>query len=198
MIIHRIAKKISMELKTVQQIAAIAQAKKPAFSVPWRPALMKYAELYKLASAGCEMADPCMLAAIVARESGGQNILQHGVSPGPRCGVGLCQITYGVSWANISQPSYPGYGDLFDPLVNLKVAAHCFLEPALERFPGNHRAAFDAYNLGLSSVAQEIADAISPDAWTTDNDYGISVLTDWINFSAASMGLAVEWSSYTG
>ena len=56
-----------------------------------------------------------MLAAIVCRETGGQNILQIGMAPGPGCGVGLTQITSGVDWSVASAPTYPGYGPLLDP-----------------------------------------------------------------------------------
>lgn len=186
-------------LLTVQEIAALALARKPAFRVPWHPALMKYALLYTEAVVGCKLADPCMLAAIVARESGGQNILQHGVPPGDGCGVGICQITYGVQWIDVLNPVYPGVpGSLLDPRTNLYVAAHFFLEPTLERFPDNHVAAFAAYNLGSNAVDKELAQGISPDAWTTGNNYGASVFTDWINFVAASLGHNVDWAHWKG
>jgi hypothetical protein len=185
-----------LNLLTVQQIAALAQAKKPVFRVPWHPALMQYTSLYTEAVKGCTLADPCMLAAIVARESGGRNVLQDGMAPGPGCGVGICQVTAGVSWS-LTDPSWPGIpGSLLDPKTNLHVATHFFLEPALERFPNNHVAAFAAYNLGSSGVSTELAEGLSPDAWTTGDNYGASVFTDWINFSAVSLGHDVEWTSY--
>jgi len=160
---------------------------------------MQYASFYSDAVVGCTLADPCMLAAIVNRESGGQNILQEGMAPGLNCGVGVCQITAGVSWTEIASPSYPGIpGSLLDPKTNLYVAAHYFLEPALERFPDNHVAAFAAYNLGSSGVSTELAEGLSPDSWTTGNNYGASVFQDWINFVAASIGENVDWASYKG
>src|ERR1700743_3302095 len=116
------------KILSVQSIATLALERKPSFHVPWRPALMQYALMYSQAVRDCRLADPCMLAAIVARESSGQNILQRGVAPGPGCGVGLCQITSDVDWTNISAPYYPGYGNLLDALTNLEVGAHVFLE----------------------------------------------------------------------
>src|SRR5580692_9393946 len=108
------------KILTVQAIAVIALSKKPAFRVPWRPALQQYSALYTEAVEGCKLADPCMLAAIVAQESGGANILQRGMAPGPGCGVGLGQITSGVDWSDPIHPKFQGY-DLFDPLQNLHV-----------------------------------------------------------------------------
>jgi hypothetical protein len=135
-----------------------------------------------------------MPAAVVQRESGGQNILQEGMPPGAGCGVGLCQITYGVNWASPSSPCFPGFGDLFNPLINLRVAATQFLQPALEQFPYNHIAAFAAYNLGISAVQQEIAEGLDPDARTAGSNYGYDVFTNWINFTAASCGYTADWS----
>lgn len=187
------------DILAVQEIAALALAKKPAFAVPWRPALMQYASFYTAAVAGCTLADPCMLAAIVARESGGQNIFQHGMPLGAGCGVGICQITYAVDWTNLTNPGYPGVpGFLLDPKTNLYVAAHYFLEPTLEKFPNNHIAAFAAYNLGKDAVQRELIEGLSPDAWTSGNDYGHDVFTNWINFVAASLGHNVDWASWKG
>jgi hypothetical protein len=184
-----------MGLLTVQQVAALAAQKKPAFAVPWRKALMAYAPLYTEAVAGCALTEPCMLAAIVDRESGGENILQRGMIPGPGVGAGICQITFGVQWRGVF-PSYPGYGNLMDPLTNLRVAAHEFLEPALHKYPNDHIAAFAAYNLGIQGVGLELAEHVSPDAWTTGQNYGASVFQDWINFSAVSLNVDVAWSQY--
>jgi hypothetical protein len=184
-------------IQTVEQIAALAAKKKPKFNVPWRPVLQSFSALYDKAVVGCKLAEPCMLAALVLRESGGQNIFQKGVLPGPGCGVGLCQITYGVDWSDIINPTYPGVpGLLLDPATNLKVAAHYFLEPALEKFPNDHVAAFASFNLGSNAVQNELIEGLSPDAWTTGHDYGIDVFTSWINFSAASMGIDVAWTQY--
>lgn len=72
----------------------------------------------------------CLLAAVVMRESGGRNILQVGMPAGPGCGVGLCQITYGVDWSDIKNPQLNGYALLL-PRNNLLVAATFFLAPAI-------------------------------------------------------------------
>ena len=77
---------------------------------------------------------PCALAAIVMRESGGKNIMQVGVPPGPGCGVGLTQITYGVDWSSPANPTYALNGvtySLMDPSSNLYVAAKGFLVSAI-------------------------------------------------------------------
>ena len=184
-----------MAILTVQEVAAMSATKKPDFAVPWRKAIMQYAPLYTQAAQGCSLTEPCMLAAIVDRESGGANVLQRGMIPGPGTGAGIAQITFGVQWSG-PFPSYPGYGNLMDPLTNLRVAAHEFLEPALKKFPNDHVAAFAAYNLGIQGVGAELLRGLSPDAWTTAQDYGSSVFHDWINFSAASMGVDVAWSQY--
>jgi soluble lytic murein transglycosylase-like protein len=181
---------------SVTEIAARATSQRPAFNVPWRPALQQYAAAYQNAAAGTRGVDPCMLAAIVARESGGQNILQIGLAPGPGCGVGLCQITSGVDWSVSSAPTYPNYGPLLDPNINLQVAAHEFLDPLLQMFPNNHIAVFAAYNVGGGAVKKEVAAGLSPDAWTTGHDYGTAVFSDWINFVAASLGVNVDWANH--
>jgi hypothetical protein len=181
---------------SVEQIAARGVAEKPRFSVPWRPALMQYSNSFSRAAAATKLVQPCMLAAIVARETGGQNIFQIGVPPGAGCGVGLCQVTSGVDWGVLAAPTYPGYGPLLDPNVNLLVAAKEFLEPLLEQFPDSHLAAFAAYNAGPGSVDKALAEGLSPDAWTTNHDYGAAVFDSWINFTAASIGVGVDWSAY--
>lgn len=187
-----------MATLTVAQVAAQGMATRPAFSVPWRTALMQYADLYTSAANETEYVQPCMLAAIVDRESNGVNEFQIGVPPGnPNCGVGLCQITYNVNWANIAAPTFPGFdGSLMDPAVNLTVSAKAFLEPAIEAFPGNHLAAFAAYNAGIGAVQKALHRGANPDTVTTNNDYGHDVFMNWINFTAASLGCDVLWSVY--
>jgi len=184
------------ETLSVLEVAQRAQRVRPAFRVTWRPALMQYAELFSAAAATTESVDACMLAAIVARETGGQNILQIGVSPGPGCGVGLCQITSGVDWSVISAPAFPGYGPLLDPHTNLLVASCEFLVPLFRQFPNNHLAVFAAYNVGPSAVSNELQHGLSPDAWTTNHDYGTDVFTSWINFSAVALGVNVDWANH--
>ena len=181
---------------TVQQVAAIGHDRRPRFNVPWRTALMQWAGMYTAAAVGESLVEPCMLAAIVSRESGGRNIFQVGIPAGEGCGVGLCQITANVSWSNLAQPTYHGF-QLLDPLSNLTVAARYFLEPCLEQFPDSHVAAFAAYNLGGGGVQRELDEHMDPDTYTTGHDYGHAVFTDWINFTAASIGENVDWASYT-
>lgn len=179
----------------VHSIAARDCAEKPDFAVTWRPALYALRGALAIARVTVKVT-PNMLAAIAARETGGLNVLQYGVPPGPGCGVGPWQITSGVDWSDPANPRYPGFGELLDPGVSARVAAACFLEPMLERFPGSHQAAFAGFNLGGGAVAQEIADGLPVDAWTTDHDYGADVFTHWINFAAVSFGANVDWASY--
>lgn len=180
----------------VQAIAARGAQLKPALSVPWRPALMQYAAAYSDAAQKASLVQPCMLAAIVARETGGQNILQIGMPPGPGCGVGLTQITSNVDWTSPASPAYPGYGPLLDVATNLRVCAIEFLDPLLRMFPDNHVAAFAAYNAGPGAIAAALARGQSPDALTTGHDYGVAVFESWINFTAASIGAGVDWTTY--
>ncbi len=186
-----------MSLLSVHDIVALDARTKPAFHVPWRGALQQYAPLYTMASRPTRLVTPCMIASIVERETGGQNIFQIGMPHGPDCGVGLTQITYGVDWTHPDAPTYPGYhGSLMDPLTNLTVAAVSFLEPLARRFPGNHVAMFDAYNDSPDDVARLVAAGRDPDADTTGGDYGSSVFTSYVNFVAASTGNNVDWSSW--
>ena len=181
---------------SVSKIAEMAFRERPNFNVPWRPALMRYAEGYREAASDTAFVDPCMLAAIVARETGGQNVYQFGVPAGPGCGVGICQITSGVDWSVLSSPSFPGYGPLMNPDVNLQVSAKEFLDPLLRSFPGSHLSAFAAYNLGAKAVKQELRLGLSPDSWTTHHDYGTDVFTSWITFAAVSLGYNVDWANH--
>ena len=128
----------------------------------------------------------CALAAIVKRESNGQNIFQVGVPhSSPDCGYGYCQITFG---ANRADPEHPSYGidgktyDLFDPSSNLFVAARGFLAPAITDMLRLRDAigvekmsneilyyAFAAYNAGSFRVSQTIRGGGNVDNITTDN-----------------------------
>jgi hypothetical protein len=182
---------------SVAEVSAKGSSAKPSFNVPWRPALMRYSDSFSKAARATDLVQPCMLAAVVARETGGQNVLQIGVPPGNGCGVGLCQITSGVNWSVLAAPSFPGYGPLLDPEINLLVTAKEFLEPLLKQFPDNHLAAFAAYNAGPGSIEKALAEGVGPDAWTTNHDYGSDVFASWINFTAASIGVAVDWTHYT-
>ncbi len=181
-------------LLTPAQVVAMAARLHPAFNVPQKPLLQRYRLQMAAAAKATKLVDACMLGAIVDRESGGRNVFQEGVAPGPGAGVGLCQITYGVDWSSVSTPVYPGFGRLLDPLVNLRVAAIAFLEPALATFPGNIIAAFAAYNLGIGGVQNEIAEGLHPDARTTGGNYGSDCLHRYVNFAAASMLVDVRWN----
>jgi hypothetical protein len=187
---------------TVGEIAAQGAAKRPAFDVSWHPSLMQYASLYTKAANLCKNVEPCMLAAITNRESGGRNVIQAGTNlttmllgDGTRPGVGVCQITAGVDWTDLKSPKFETF-ELWDPLSNITVAARFFLQPGLDQFPNDHRAAFDSFNLGGGGVQQEIAHGVDPNALTTGGNYGITVFTDWINFTAVSIGAVVDWTSF--
>ena len=163
-----------------------------SFNAPQHPALMAYqhdingeSEISKI--------PPCLLAAIVWRESGGQNILQEGMPPGPGCGVGLTQITAGVDWSNPAQPRFQGYR-LLDPADNLYVAAAFFLAPLISqatRAQRDYAASFAlscknqiiyavaaGYNAGWGKVAQAMAQGVDCDTLTT-NRYATDVLAKY-------------------
>jgi hypothetical protein len=141
----------------------------------------------------------------VQRESVGQNVLQTGVPPGPGCGVGLTQITYGVDWSNPKLPTFSMAGasyDLLDPGSNLLVAAGGFLAPAIaamfnlridnaetmNRFSTEIAYfAFAAYNAGAGAVAQAIANGQDPNGVTTDN-YASDTLSIYHTLCAQSHG----------
>jgi hypothetical protein len=133
---------------------------------------------------------PCALAAIVEQESGGQNILQQGISPGPGCGVGLCQITFGVDWSDPLDPRF-GRHALLTPVDNLTVGASEFLKPAIDAmitlraFHGDYMESvneallfwvFCCYNAGIDFVEGCVKDHRDPDEETTAF-YGTRALT---------------------
>lgn len=151
----------------------------------------------------------CALAALVARESGGRNVLQDGADPktgllpdGTTAGVGLCQITSGVDWSNPLDPTRDGY-HLFKPDENLYVAAAYFLGPAIKHatylkaeyptafglFGGGQLLyyAFCAYNAGDGSVEKALRAGHDPDDFTT-NHYGAGTMAFYLAFVAASHG----------
>jgi hypothetical protein len=188
---------------TVQEIAAQGAAKRPPFNVTWHPSLMQYASLYTKAANLSKNVEPCMLAAITNRESGGRNVIQAGTNlttmllgDGTRPGVGVCQITAGVDWTDLQSPKFQTF-ELWDPLSNITVAALFFLQPGLDQFPDNHRAAFDSFNLGGGGVQQELDHGMDKDTLSTGGNYGITVFTDWINFTAVSIGASVDWTSFS-
>lgn len=152
---------------------------------------------------------PCALAAIVARETGGQNILQYGADPatgllpdGSTAGVGLCQITAGVDWSDPAHPKYKGY-DLWNPADNLYVAAAWFLAPAIAtatRLQRDYPAtfarfgdgqilfwAFAAYNAGDGWIEEAASQGRNPDNGTTDG-YAADAYSKYLAFVQASEG----------
>jgi hypothetical protein len=122
--------------------------------------------------------------------------------PGDGCGVGLCQITASVDWADLSKPTFQGY-DLMNESDNLYVAAAYFLAPLLAdaaRLQANNPAAFAkscrgqevfavavGYNGGWGMVQQAVANGVDADGDTTDG-YGAAVLAYYEAFVAESGG----------
>lgn len=153
------------------------------FNAPEHPALMAYQNAIN-GEAEIAKIPPCLLAAIVWRESGGQNILQLGVPPGPGCGVGLTQITSGVDWTDIAHPRYQGY-DLLDPADNLYVAAAFFLAPLVSQAARAQRdtpapfalsckgqivyAVAAGYNAGWGAVQKAMFRGVDADEYTSNN-----------------------------
>jgi hypothetical protein len=146
----------------------------------------------------------CLLAAIVMRESGGQNILQVGMPAGPGCGVGLCQITYGVDWSDIKNPTLNGYALLL-PRNNLLVAATYFLAPAIsecQQYQQNNPQTFNLvargqlaygaaaiYNGGWGAMQSAIDNGCDVSNYTTGGDdgpYPVDVFAKYLAFCAAS------------
>lgn len=139
---------------------------------------------------------PCLLAAIVDRESNGRNILQEGVPAGPGCGVGLCQITYNVDWSVLTRPTFNNYF-LLDPEQNLYVAANYFLGPAVSEcaqaqsnWPDKFQTACAgqlaygaavAYNAGWDAVQMAMDREIDADRFTT-NKYATYVFDRYLYY----------------
>jgi hypothetical protein len=194
-----------MSTLSVSEIGIRDAASRPDFAVSWRPVLYEARHRFRTASDLATQTGPApspnMLAAIMDRENPQGAIavpFQIGMARGPGCGVGDFQITSGVDWSDPNQPRYPGWGDLMDRQCATDIAAVAFLQPLLVQFPGSHLAVFAAYNLGGGGVAQELAQGLTPDAWTTDHDYALDVFTDWINFAAVSQGVSVDWPAWAG
>jgi hypothetical protein len=168
------------------------------FSAPAHPALNALAQQIN-DEAVIGKVPPCALAAIVMRESGGQNIFQRGMPKGPGCGVGLTQITAGVDWTNPDDPRFQGYR-LLDPQQNLYVAAAFFLAPAINQclVLREQKAAvmaqfsdeilyfaFAAYNAGFGAVSSAINNGSDPDARTTST-YAAGTLAFYHDFLQSS------------
>lgn len=170
------------------------------FNAPSHPALMKWqsdvnseAEIAKI--------PPCLLAAIMWRETGGTNELQIGVAPGPGCGVGLCQITSGVSWNSLTDPTYDGYHIFTKPADNLYVAAAYYIAPDLANAARAQRdqpaefsiachnqevvAVAAAFNGGWGIVERAMANGVDVDTYTTDG-YAADCLSKFIALTTES------------
>jgi hypothetical protein len=169
------------------------------FSDPSQPAINALANDIN-AQAEAAKVPACALAAIVDNESGGQNILQVGFSPGPGAGVGVCQITYGVNWTDLDHPTYQGL-DLWNPADNLKCAATYFLQPVIRNAMalqasdptgfqvwGNGQVlwyAFASYNAGWGAVMAAYRGGRNPDSITTDS-YATRAFAAFVDFTGAS------------
>ena len=150
------------------------------FRAPSVPTVNQWAAAINFACEGTSV-PPCLLAAIVSRESGGRNIYQEGMPAGANCGVGLCQITYGVDWST-PRPTYDGL-DLLTPSSNLHIAVYSFLtelvadaEAAQRSTPASFQAAcrgqivFAAaagYNAGWAKVELALSNSVDADQYTT-------------------------------
>jgi|GEM_PF-5271862 len=169
------------------------------FADPSAPALNALASLINN-EAQIAAVPPCFLAAIVARETGGRNILQEGMPPGPGCGVGLTQITSGVDWSNPADPMYQGY-HLLKEDENLYVAGAYFLKGLLasaQRLAIYNPTGFQAccrgqlvyaaaagYNEGWGAVLDRVSRGVDVDDGTTDG-YAAFVYAKYIEFLNAS------------
>jgi len=133
---------------------------------------------------------PCLLAAIVWRETDGKNILQYGADPntgilpdGTTAGVGLTQITSGVDWSNPKDPTIHGY-HLLKESDNLYVSAAYYLAPLMAsaaRAQRDNPSEFNVschgqqvyaigagYNGGWGTVQAAMANGTDADSNTTD------------------------------
>ena len=162
------------------------------FNAPAHSELMRYASEVN-SEAEIAKAPPCFVAAIMWRETGGQNIYQTGVPRGPGCGVGLTQITSGVDWSNIDDPMLDDF-HLMLPADNLYACSAYYAVPLLSRaarLQRDNSNAFDAscrgqlafaaaagYNAGWTAVLRAVAKGIDADAFTT-NGYAADVLAKY-------------------
>lgn len=176
------------------------------FNAPDHPALNAFAFSINNQAKAAHI-PPCALAAIVSVETGGRSIFQEGVAPGPGCGVGLCQITSGVDWTNLAEPTYHGGEQtwvLLDPSSNLYVAARYFLAPAIDEcmaLRSSHPTAmnawnpeilfyaFGAYNAGFGTVRAAVLEGDNPDRFTTD-DYAARAFAAYKSFLLSSHAAA--------
>lgn len=126
---------------------------------------------------------PCLLAAIIKRETGGRNIFQIGMPRGPQCGVGPCQITWGVDWSSLDHPTFGGL-DLTIVANNLQVAVRDFIVPLINKamlVQQSQPLAFTAscrgqiayavacgYNAGWRNVQAAMDENVDADSKTTN------------------------------
>lgn len=145
---------------------------------------------------------PCLLAAIMWRETGGTNEYQIGMPHAPGCGVGLTQITSNVEWSNPDDPTLDGF-HLMKPADNLYVAAAYYLAPLLANAARAQRdvpAAFEAscrgqqvfavaagFNAGWGAVQRALAEGVDADRFTTDA-YAGDVLVKYEELVTESLG----------
>jgi len=176
-----------------------------AFSATADPEVGPLADQINEACSGTSI-PPCFLAAIVKRETGGRNIFEIGVPPGPGCGVGLCQVTYDVSWTNVDRPTFTGAsGRVYDLLSvpdNLACAVVEFLTPLvgqMERLRAVSPTLYGqcaagqilkgvaaGYNAGEPAVRSAVLTGQQVDTVTEHGNYASDVFQSYLNFCLAS------------
>lgn len=165
---------------------------------PGRPALNAWAGIINK-EAGRAF-PPCLVAAVMNRETGGANVFQKGMPKGPGCGVGLMQITSSVDWSNVDDPMLYGY-HLMRPEDNIHCAVAFYLVPALivaARLQQNDPQGFEAachgqlaygvaaaYNAGPGALQKAVAGRFDVDTLTT-NDYASDVFDTYVAMAGAS------------
>jgi len=177
------------------------------FNAAVEPALAAYADAINAAAVASGV-PAYFIAAEIMRESGGQNILQIGVAPGPGCGVGPCQITYAVQWDDIANPTFVGASGtvyhLMDPAQNIMCAAVEFMKPLIaqmealrDRLPANFGticrgqilfAVAGGYNAGYQEVHDAVVNCTPVDDGTT-NGYATDVFRRYLNYCTAAAKL---------
>lgn len=176
-----------------------------AFSATADPEVGPLADQINEACSGTSI-PPCFLAAIVKRESGGRNILEEGAVPGPGCGVGPCQITYDVNWADISRPTFKGESGrkylLQSVPDNLACAVVEFLTPLVGQMEELRASAPSlygqcaagqilkgvaaGYNAGEPAVKAAVLSGQQVDTVTEHGNYASDVFQSYLNFCLLS------------
>jgi len=109
--------------------------------------------------------DPALLFAVMARETGGRNVVGDGGH-----GRGLMQIddrSHG-KWLAANEQG-------MNPETNVAYGARV-LRANIDAFPGNLKAAVAAYNAGAGRVRAALAKGADPDTVTTGKNYAADVL----------------------